>query len=351
MLEVKGLGQEYGSGGLGSRRRVSAVFDVSFKVEAGKTFGLVGETGCGKSSTARAIVQAPRPSTGQVLFRGVDLTKLRGAKLRTARRPVQMVFQDPYASLDPRWPVERIVEEPLRAFGLPGGRARVEELMNLSGLDPVRHARARPRELSGGERQRVAIARALASRPELLICDEAVSALDVSVRAQILNTFERLQREVGLAYVFITHDLGVVRHVSDRIGVMYLGTIVETGLTGEVFAHARHPYTAALMSSVPVPDPTLRRRSQAQSSVEPPSPLNPPSGCRYRTRCARAADICASERPQLRQVPGSLPGHLTACHFPLEVGDQKPGDLRSASNTLKPTPANTVGGVNAVPNR
>lgn len=351
LLEVRGLSHEYGSGALGSSGRVSAVLDVSLVVEAGRTLGLVGETGCGKSSTARAIVQAPRPTSGEVLFRGVDLAKLRGAKLRAARRPVQMVFQDPYASLDPRWPVHRIVEEPLRAFGLPGGRARVDELMDLAGLDPARHAGARPRELSGGERQRVAIARALAAQPELLICDEAVSALDVSVRAQILNTFERLQQEVGLAYLFITHDLGVVRHVSDRIGVMYMGAIVETGSTGEVFAHCRHPYTAVLLSSVPSPDPTLRGRSRPKPVGEPPSPLHPPSGCRFRTQCPRAGDICAVERPPLRQVPGSLPDHLTACHFPLELARDEPARTGAVPQPIPAAGGSTVDGFSTLPNR
>lgn len=323
LLEVRDLRQEYGSARLwrrGSTQRVSAVADISFSVAAGETFGLVGETGCGKSSTARSIVQAPPPVSGEVVFRGQNLTQLRGKALRRARRPMQMVFQDPYASVDPRWRVHQIIEEPMLAYGLPGGAERVRELLGQVGLDPSRHAQARPGQLSGGECQRVAIARALAARPELLICDEAVSALDVSIRAQILNLFEQLRSEVGLAYLFITHDLSVVRHVSDRLGVMYLGILAEVGPTTAVFGQPRHPYTASLLASIPSPDPAARRQKAVPLRGGQPSPLDPPSGCRFRTRCPRAEQICAEERPALRQMAGSVDGHLAACHFPLEIG-------------------------------
>ena len=335
LLQVRHLGQEYlarggGGRGLGRPGKVSAVWDVSFEVATGETFGLVGETGCGKSSTARALFQSPRPSSGQVLLRGRDLTALKGAELRTARRPMQMVFQDPHASLDPRWSAARIIEEPLRGFGLPGGRSRALELLHLVGLDPGRHADALPRQMSGGECQRVAIARALAAEPELLVCDEAVSALDVSVRAQILNIFERLRQEVGVASVFITHDLGVVRHVSDRLGVMHLGVLVETGPTREVFSRPRHPYTASLLSSIPVPDPTMRPRVIKQRAQEHPNPLHPPSGCRYRTQCPRAESICAEEPPMLRHLEGSAEGHLVACHFPLQSVPDAPTPAAAA---------------------
>lgn len=336
LLEVRHLRQEYGPARrwkLHLQGRVSAVADVSFTIRSGETFGLVGETGCGKSSTARSIVQAPRPLSGRVLLRGEDLAGLSGSRLRLARRPIQMVFQDPYASVDPRWTVRQIVAEPLRAYALPGGVDRVAELLDLVGLDPGRHGDARPGQLSGGECQRVAIARALAADPELLICDEAVSALDVSIRAQILNLFERLRREAGLAYLFITHDLSVVRHVSDQLAVMYLGTLVEVGPTPAVFHRPAHPYTAALLASIPSAEPGRARSRVGPVTALQPSPLHPPSGCRYRLTCPRAETICAEQRPPMSQVAGSPDGHQVACHFPLEPGSEREtGEMAARSN-------------------
>lgn len=321
LLEVRNLCQEYSTSR--TRRRaagkVSAVSDVSFAISAGETFGLVGETGCGKSSTARSIVQSPRPVSGHVMLRGQDLTRLRGEPLRRARRPMQMVFQDPYASVDPRWKVRQIVEEPVKAYALARSGRRVEELLELVGLDPARHADSKPRQLSGGECQRVAIARALAAEPELLICDEAVSALDVSIRAQILNLFEKLRSEVGLAYLFITHDLSVVRHMSDRLAVMYMGVLVEMGPTSVVFTQPRHPYTSSLLASIPSPDPALAHAKSFRMTGEQPSPSDLSSGCRFRSACPRARQICADERPPLLGAPSPGGEHMVACHFPLDV--------------------------------
>jgi oligopeptide/dipeptide ABC transporter ATP-binding protein len=295
---------------------VHAVSGVSFDVMPGETLGIVGETGSGKSTLAQAILQAPRPKSGSVIFRGTDLTKLRGRKLLRARRHLQFVFQDPFSSLDPKWRVRSIIEEPLIAYRT-GDRAarrkRVDELLDLVGLDPARYARRHPRELSGGQAQRVAIARAVALEPALIICDEAVSSLDVLIQAQVLNLFERLRGELGLSYLFIAHDLALVKQVSDRVAVMYLGKLCEVGPGESVYQRPLHPYTRLLLDSIPSTEPGAARAS-ATIKGEPPSPIHPPSGCRFRTRCPRAADICASEAPPMRELAS---GHMVACHFPL----------------------------------
>ena len=302
---------------------VQAVSGVSFDIMPGETLGIVGETGSGKSTLARAVLQAPRPKSGSVVLRGRELTKLRGHALASARRDMQFVWQDPFGSLDPKWRVRSIVEEPLIAYH-EGARAarrkRVDELLDLVGLDPARYAKRHPRELSGGQAQRVAIARAIALQPSLLICDEAVSSLDVLIQAQVLNLFERLRHELGLSYLFIAHDLALVKQVSDRVAVMYLGKFCEVGPGDAVYQTPLHPYTKALLDSIPSTEPGAARAT-ATLRGEPPSPISPPSGCRFRTRCPRAADKCAQEVPQPREL---APGHLVACHFPL-TGDAPAG--------------------------
>jgi oligopeptide/dipeptide ABC transporter ATP-binding protein len=273
----------------------------------------VGETGSGKSTLARSVLQAPRPTSGSVIFRGAELTTLRGRRLLSARRHLQMVFQDPFGSLDPKWVVRDLVEEPLiayRAGGRAARRERVDEMLELVGLDPAGHGRRRPRQLSGGQAQRVAIARAIALNPALVICDEPVSSLDVLIQAQVLNLFERLRTELGLSYLFIAHDLALVKQVSDRVAVMYLGKLCEVGPGETVYTEPLHPYTRALLDSVP----KTTKRPEATISGEPPSPVHPPSGCRFRTRCPRAAGLCAVEEPPLREL---ATGHTVACHFPL----------------------------------
>ena len=299
---------------------VQAVSDVSFEVREGETLGIVGETGSGKSTLARSILQAPSPKAGEVVFRGVDLTKLRRGRLLDARRQLQMVFQDPFGSVDPKWKIGTIVDEPLRAYkvGTPADREkRVKELLDLVGLEPSTFMDRRPRQLSGGQCQRVAIARALALSPALIVCDEAVSSLDVLIQAQILNLFEQLRAELRLAYLFIAHDLALVKQVSDRVAVMYLGRLCEVGPADSIYLHPAHHYTRGLLDSIPSPDPASGRRDLSASlQGEPPSPLDPPSGCRFRTRCPRAEDRCAMEVPELRTIG---PGHQVACHFPVEV--------------------------------
>jgi oligopeptide transport system ATP-binding protein len=318
LLSARDLVQEFVVREAGGARGgiVQAVSGVSFDIMPGETLGIVGETGSGKSTLARAVLQAPRPKSGSVVFRGQELTRLRGSALVSARRNMQFVWQDPFGSLDPKWQVRSIVAEPLAAHGVgsPGSRRkRVEELLDLVGLDPVRYAKRHPRELSGGQAQRVAIARAVALEPSLLICDEAVSSLDVLIQAQVLNLFERLRRELNLSYLFIAHDLALVKQVSDRVAVMYLGKFCEVGPGESVYKQPLHPYTKALLDSIPSTEPGAARAA-APLLGEPPSPVNPPSGCRFRTRCPRAADKCASEVPEPREL---APGHLVACHFPL----------------------------------
>jgi oligopeptide/dipeptide ABC transporter ATP-binding protein len=321
LLRARNIVQEFPVRGAGGLRGgvVHAVSDVSFDVHPGETLGIVGETGSGKSTLARSLLQAPRPKSGQVLFQGADLVRLRRRHLVAARRHVQMVYQDPFGSLNPRWRVSELVEEPLLGYGVKGAerrRRRVDELLDLVGLDPSVFGRRRPRELSGGQCQRVAIARAIALDPALVICDEAVSSLDVLIQAQVLNLFERLRSELGLSYLFIAHDLALVKQVSDRVAVMHLGQLAEVGPADALYRSPLHPYTAALLDSVPGLDPaTGRARRPVPLRGEPPSPLDPPSGCRFRTRCPRARERCATEEPALRE---RSPGHSVACHFPLD---------------------------------
>ena len=295
---------------------VHAVSDVSFDVVRGETLGLVGESGCGKSTTGRAVLQLPRPTSGSVQFEGRELTTMPSAELRRLRPRLQMIFQDPISSLNPRRKVFDIVAEPLAIAGIKDAvRHRVNSMLELVGLDPDAGER-RPHQFSGGQCQRISIARSLMLEPQLLVCDEPVSALDVSVQAQILNLLEDMKARYGLTMVFIAHDLAVVKNISDRVAVMYLGKLCEVASADGLYRAPLHPYTSALLASIPVPDPASRGHSAAKSlSGDLPSPLAPPSGCRFRTRCPRAADRCAAEEPVMREMS---PGHFAACHFPLD---------------------------------
>jgi oligopeptide/dipeptide ABC transporter ATP-binding protein len=324
LLEVRNVVHEFtvrGAGGL-KGGVVHAVSDVSFDLDAGETLGVVGETGSGKSTLARCVLQAPRPKAGSVRFQGTDLVRLRGRRLQRARRQLQMVFQDPFGSLNPRWRISEIVEEPLVGYGVgtaSSRRQRVRQLLDLVGLSPGVYGRRRPYELSGGQCQRVAIARAIALDPALIVCDEPVSSLDVLIQAQVLNLFEQLRTELGLSYLFISHDLALVKQVSDRVAVMHLGQLCEVAPADALYRSPRHPYTVDLLASIPSLDPTKPPATgRAVASGEPPSPLAPPSGCRFRTRCPRAEDRCAAERPLLREIG---PGHQVACHFPEPLND------------------------------
>jgi len=301
---------------------VYAVDGVSLTIEKGETYGLVGESGCGKSTLGRAILKLTEPTRGSVRFDGRDIAGLRGEELRRARRRFQMVFQDPMSSLDPRQSVESLLQEGMKAHGLTGGHARLQELMDAVGL-PKGALRRYPHEFSGGQRQRIGIARALCVDPDLIVADEPVSALDVSVQAQVLNLLSRLQAELGLTYLVIAHDLAVVRHVSDRVGVMYLGGLVEEAPAGDLYTDPQHPYTRALMSAVPLPDPEIEdRRERILLTGDLPSPAAPPSGCRFHTRCPwKQQDRCASERPELRQLDGAAAGHRVACHHAEAIRD------------------------------
>ncbi|MCA0992600.1 ABC transporter ATP-binding protein [Pseudalkalibacillus hwajinpoensis] len=316
LLEVKQLKKHFPiQGGVLKQQvgTVKAVDGVTFTLHKGETFGLVGESGCGKSTTGRMLMRLLEPSEGEVLFDGKEMTTLNKKDLRHLRKDIQMVFQDPFASLNPRHTVEKIIEEPLIVHQL-GNKAerkkRVRELLEIVGLSAY-HAKRYPHQFSGGQRQRIGIARALAVNPKLIIADEPVSALDVSIQAQVLNLLEDLQKELGLTYLFIAHDLGVVRHISDRVGVMYLGRIVEMADSEKLYLDSKHPYTQALLSAVPVPDPDYGK-DRIILTGDVPSPSNPPSGCPFHTRCPKAMDVCSSVVPEFREIE---PGHHTACHL------------------------------------
>jgi oligopeptide transport system ATP-binding protein len=316
LLEVRNLVKHFPTtkGTIFSRRvgSVKAVDSVSFQIRRGETLGLVGESGCGKSTTGRLILRLIEPTAGEVWFQGRNVFALTPDALRTLRRDMQIVFQDPYASLNPKMTVGDIIGEPLQIHGLAKGAARerrVREVLEVVGLSP-HHPKRYPHEFSGGQRQRIGVARALVVNPKLIICDEPVSALDVSVQAQVINLLRDLQREFKLTYLFIAHDLAVVKHISDHVAVMYLGKIVELAQKEALYERAKHPYSRALLAAIPIPDPTVKRERLALEG-EVPSPMNPPSGCRFHPRCPEAQESCRAEEPALREVE---PGHLVACH-------------------------------------
>ncbi|MCC6957100.1 MAG: ATP-binding cassette domain-containing protein, partial [Anaerolineales bacterium] len=294
---------------------VHAVDGITFNIKSGETFGLVGESGCGKSTAGRTILQLYRPTSGHVYFRDDDLSKLKGEELRHMRQRMQMIFQDPYASLNPRMTIREIVGEPLLVHDIMKSKEiedRVNQLLDLVRLNPGFSSRY-PHEFSGGQRQRIGIARALALNPDFIVCDEPISALDVSIQAQVINLLEELQEQFGLTYLFIAHDLSMVRHISTRVAVMYLGILVEMASRDELYEHPLHPYSQALLSAVPVPDPFVEeKRQRIILEGDVPSPVNPPSGCRFRTRCPLAEKICAEQVPEWREV---APNHWVACHL------------------------------------
>jgi len=326
LVTVRGLTKHFPvTRGIIFRHRVGlvrSVDDVSFEVNRGETLGIVGESGCGKTTTARMLVRLIEPTAGQIIFDGRDITHLRMGAMRPLRREVQMIFQDPYSSLNPRHTVGTIVGAPWRLQGVKtekGTKQSVQELLELVGLNPEHYNRY-PHEFSGGQRQRIGIARTLALRPKLIVADEPVSALDVSIQAQVINLLDDLQAELGLTYVIIAHDLSVIRHVADRVAVMYLGNVVELATRNDLYSRPRHPYTVALLSAVPLPEPVHRtadgrreRRDRIRLVGDVPSPLNPPPACRFHTRCWKAQEVCSTVPPPLEEL---APGHWVACHFP-----------------------------------
>ena len=332
LLKVTGLVRHFPvTRGVIFRRKigaVQAVDGIDFAVPRGQTLGLVGESGCGKTTTGRLLTRLDEPTGGTIEFDGTDITHLGVGAMRPLRREIQMIFQDPYSSLNPRHTVGSIVGAPLRLQNVDTGRSikeEVQELLGLVGLNPEHYNRY-PHEFSGGQRQRIGIARTLALRPKLIVADEPVSALDVSIQAQVINLMEDLQNELGLTYVVIAHDLSVVRHISDQVAVMYLGKLVEVADRDDLYARPRHPYTVALLSAVPVPKPTRaqgrQRRQRIRLTGDVPSPLNPPSACRFHTRCWKAQEICSTQEPPLAEL---TPGHQVACHFPEDAPDRANG--------------------------
>lgn len=318
LLEIKNLKQYFPiNSGLFAKKKsyVQAVDDVSFYIKKGETLGLVGESGCGKTTTGRTIIKLYEPTAGQIIYNGVDLANYSQKQMLPYRKKMQMIFQDPYASLNPRMTVGDIVGEGIDIHGLMRGKERTERIQYL--LDRVglnsEHANRYPHEFSGGQRQRIGIARSLAVQPEFIICDEPISALDVSIQAQVVNMLEDLQEDLGLTYLFIAHDLSMVKHISNRVGVMYLGKMMEMANSDELYSHPLHPYTQALLSSIPIPDPDeTAQKSRIVLEGEIPSPINPPKGCRFKGRCRYAKPICGEATPEIKEVS---PGHQVACHL------------------------------------